>query len=55
MTNLKNYKSKRANEQGGSVMRQLLHTLIGIFFFASLACADSGIISMKMLTASKTI
>ena len=28
-------------------MRQLVYTLIGIFFFASLACADSGIISMK--------
>ena len=28
-------------------MRQLLYTLIGIFFFASMACADSGIISIK--------
>ena len=28
-------------------MRQLLFTLIGIIFFASLACADNGIISIK--------
>ena len=28
-------------------MRQFLYTLIGIFFFASLACAGSGIISIK--------
>ena len=28
-------------------MRQLLFTLIGIIFFASLACADNGIIGIK--------
>jgi uncharacterized protein (DUF302 family) len=28
-------------------MRQLLYTLVGILLFASLACADSGIISIK--------
>ncbi len=28
-------------------MRQLLFTLIGVIFFASLACADSGMISIK--------
>ncbi len=28
-------------------MRKLLYTIIGIFSFASLACADSGIISVK--------
>jgi len=28
-------------------MRQLLFTLIGIIFFASLACGDNGIISIK--------
>ncbi len=28
-------------------MRQLLYVLIGIFFFASLACADTGIINLK--------
>jgi len=36
-----------SSEQGGSTMRQLLFTLIGIIFFASLACADNGIISIK--------
>jgi uncharacterized protein (DUF302 family) len=36
-----------SSEQGGSTMRQLLFTLIGIIIFASLACADNGMISLK--------
>jgi uncharacterized protein (DUF302 family) len=36
-----------SSKKGGSTMRHLLFILIGIMCFASLACADNGIISIK--------
>ena len=43
-----------SNQSGGSTMRYLLYTLMAVFFIASVAYADSGIISIRSSHDVKT-